>query len=125
MDLRNVDGLFNGCHDKQSITDKTAEITATVTAMKLVANALKRSIKDVEGTSKQLIKAKERYEEQKARAGAPSAVLSGRPNLGPSSAKDSDPPVIRGYRRLSNDSPCTCSGSIAPADLMTLCTFLV
>ncbi|CAE7215702.1 unnamed protein product [Symbiodinium sp. CCMP2592] len=100
--LSDTDAVFASCTDKDQLAKKASDVGDSVKDMKLVVAALKRSMKDVQGTQKQLQKAKERYDQEKARAtagGAP-GTLQGRPNLSSLAVNDSDPPVIRGYKHM-------------------------
>ena len=98
--LSDADTVFAGCSDKDQLQKKADLVADTVKDMKQVVATLKRSMKDVEGTQKQLQKAKERYDQEKARAtgAGGSGTLQGRPNLSNLAVQDTDPPVIRGYK---------------------------
>ena len=95
----NPDAIFSELTTKDSIESKAETVGKQFKAIKTVVAALRRTMKDFNSTSKQLVKAKKRYEEQCKRTLDQSAgQMSGRPGMKGLEFQDDGHPIIRGWR---------------------------
>ena len=101
VDYMHPEKMFEPLLDKQSIEHQDAEIHKTLKAVKACITAVRRSMSDFSQMVKSTTKAREKFEEQMARASNPKAHhggLQGRPNL--TSMAETDAEVLKHYKSL-------------------------
>ena len=99
----NPDALFLELNNKDGITAQSEKVSAKFKSIKTLLAACKKTMKDVESTSKQLQKAKKRYEEQcKRTLDASNGQMAGRPNIKGLEFAPDDFPIIRGWRTAAD-----------------------
>ena len=102
-DFKNPDKLYESLSTKECIDNQHEELMKVIKGVKTCISSLRRSLLDFAQMVKSTNKARERFQEQMARAtGNPKSVthggLHGRPNL--QSMADSDPEVLKIYKLL-------------------------
>ena len=101
IDYMRPEKIFEPLLDKQSIESQDGDIHKTLKAVKACITAVRRSMTDFSQMVKSTTKAREKFEEQMARASNPKAHhggLQGRPNL--TSMAETDAEVLKHYKPL-------------------------
>ena len=103
VDIKNPEKIYESLNTKDCIDNQHEELMKVVKGVKTCISSLRRSLLDFVQMVKSTNKARERFQEQMARAtGNPKSVthggLQGRPNL--QSMADSDPEVLKIFKLL-------------------------
>ena len=103
VDYMNPEKIFEPLLDKESIESQDGDLHKSLKAVKACITAVRRSMSDFSQMVKSTTKAREKFEEQMARASNPKAHhggLQGRPNL--TNMSDTDPEVLKHFKSLGS-----------------------